>query len=126
MDKNVKLTARVNELEEELAVWKQARAATRDSAERSKRTFEDEKAELLRRISRMESQQVSPFSFFVNTSNTDYTTTTTVSATGYFDILRHRWRWHHFRRLLNRCWKRRWAASSATIDERIIGLCTQT
>ncbi|KLO07518.1 hypothetical protein SCHPADRAFT_860173 [Schizopora paradoxa] len=54
---NVSLTRRVQQLEEELSVWKQARTATVEQADRDKRQHEDEKAGLLRRISNLEMQQ---------------------------------------------------------------------
>lgn len=52
------LTRRVQQLEEELSVWKQARTATVEQADRDKRQHEDEKAGLLRRIANLEMQQV--------------------------------------------------------------------
>jgi len=55
---NVTLTRRVQQLEEELSVWKQARAATVDEASRDKRQHEEEKSGLLRRIANLEMQQV--------------------------------------------------------------------
>ena len=60
---NVTLTRRVQQLEEELSVWKQARTATVEQADRDKRQHEDEKAGLLRRISNLEMQQVRPLTF---------------------------------------------------------------
>ncbi|KAH8113332.1 hypothetical protein DFH11DRAFT_1601415 [Phellopilus nigrolimitatus] len=57
VEKNIELTARVTQLEEELQVWKQARSVTVEGAERERRQYEDERAGLQRRIGNLESMQ---------------------------------------------------------------------
>ncbi|KAI5116544.1 hypothetical protein M0805_004327 [Coniferiporia weirii] len=57
VEKNIELTTRVTQLEEELQVWKQARSVTVDAAERDRRQYEDEKLTLQRRINDLEAMQ---------------------------------------------------------------------
>ncbi|TDL29240.1 hypothetical protein BD410DRAFT_709553 [Rickenella mellea] len=54
IQKNIELTTRVSELEEELAVWKQARSATVDTAEREKRVYDDQVTLLKKRVAVLE------------------------------------------------------------------------
>ena len=62
---NNELSARVAELEEELAVWKQARSQLIGECEREKQRLENEVNVLQRRISEFEVSQVFLF-FFIN------------------------------------------------------------
>ena len=62
---NNELSARVAELEEELAVWKQARSQLIGEYEREKQRLENEVNVLQRRISDFEVSQVFLF-FFIN------------------------------------------------------------
>ncbi|EJD00942.1 uncharacterized protein FOMMEDRAFT_110379 [Fomitiporia mediterranea MF3/22] len=57
VEKNVQLTRRVSQLEEELSVWKQARSVTINNAEKTKQQYEDERAALQKRINILESMQ---------------------------------------------------------------------